>query len=67
MVIIKEQSRDSSIGTAPGYGLGDLRSRVRFPAGVENFSLYHCVQNGSGAHPAPYPMDSILGCKVAEA
>jgi hypothetical protein len=39
--------------------LDDRGSRVRFPAGggVGNFSLHHhCVQNGSGAHPAFYPM-----------
>jgi hypothetical protein len=39
-----------------GYGLDDLSSRVRFPAGAGNFSLHHRVQNGSGAHPASYPM-----------
>jgi hypothetical protein len=27
-----------------------------FPAGAGNFSLHHRVQNGSGAHPASYPM-----------
>jgi hypothetical protein len=31
-------------------------SRVRFPAGTGNFSLHCRVQNGSGAHPASYPM-----------
>jgi hypothetical protein len=31
-------------------------SRFRFPAGAGNFSLHHRVQNGSGAHPASYPM-----------
>jgi hypothetical protein len=31
-------------------------SRVRFSAGTGNFSLHHRVQNGSGAHPAPYPV-----------
>jgi hypothetical protein len=39
-----------------GYGLDDRGSRVRFPAGAGNFSLHHRVQNGSGAHPASYPM-----------
>jgi hypothetical protein len=57
-----EQSRDSSVGIALGYGLDDRSSRVRFPA--ENISLHHRVQNGSGAHPASYPMatrGSFLG------
>jgi hypothetical protein len=30
--------------------------RLRFPAAAGNFSLYHRVQNGAGAHPASYPM-----------
>jgi hypothetical protein len=29
---------------------------VRFPAVAGNFSLHYRVQNGSGAHPASYPM-----------
>jgi hypothetical protein len=29
---------------------------VRFPAGAGNFSLNHRIQNGSGAHPASYPI-----------
>jgi hypothetical protein len=39
-----------------GYGLDDRGSRVRFRAGAGNFSLHHRVHNGSGAHPASYPM-----------
>jgi hypothetical protein len=39
-----------------GYGLYDRGSRVRFPAGAGDFSLHHCVKNGSGAHPASYPL-----------
>jgi hypothetical protein len=31
------KSRDSSIGIALGYGLDDLGSRVRLPAGAGNF------------------------------
>jgi hypothetical protein len=50
------KSRDSSVGIALGYGLDDLGSRVRFPAGAGNFFLHHRVQNGSGAHPDSYPM-----------
>jgi hypothetical protein len=57
-------------GITLGYGLDDQGSRVRFPAGVENFALHHRVQNGSGAHPASYPMGtrgSFLGGKAAGA
>jgi hypothetical protein len=39
-----------------GYRLDDRGSRVRISAGAGNFSLRHRVQNGSGAHPASYPM-----------
>jgi hypothetical protein len=55
---------------ALGYGLDDRGSRVRFQAGAGNFSLHHRVQNGSGAHPASYPMGtggSFLGDKAAGA
>jgi hypothetical protein len=31
-------------------------SRVRFTAEAGNFSLHRRVQNGSGAHPASYPV-----------
>jgi hypothetical protein len=31
-------------------------SGVRVPAGAQNLSLHHRVHNGSGAHPASYPM-----------
>jgi hypothetical protein len=37
-------------------GLDDRVSRIRFPAGAGNFSLHHCVQTGSGAHLASYPV-----------
>jgi hypothetical protein len=53
-----ERSCDSSVGIALGYGLDDRGSSVRFPAGAGNFSLHPRVQNGSGAHPASYPMGS---------
>jgi hypothetical protein len=65
-----EKSRDSSVGRALGYGLDDRGSRVRFLAGAGNFSLHHRVQNGSGAHPASYPMGtrgSFPGSKAAGA
>jgi hypothetical protein len=63
-------SRDSSVGIALGYKLNDRGSRVRFPAGAGNFSLHHCVHNGSGAHPASHPMGtrgSFPGSKAAGA
>jgi hypothetical protein len=53
-----------------GYGLDDRGSRVRIPAGTGNFSLHHRVRNGSGAHPASYPMGtrgSFPGGKAAGA
>jgi hypothetical protein len=45
----------ASVGIALGYGLDNRSSRIPFPAGAGNFSLYHSVQNGSGAHLASYP------------
>jgi hypothetical protein len=54
----KRFSKDSSVGIALCYGLDDRGSRFRFPAGAENFSLNHRVQNGSGTHPASCPMGS---------
>jgi hypothetical protein len=63
-----KESRDSSVDIALGYGLDDRGSRVRFPAGGENFSLHHRVQNDSGAHPVSYPMGtrgSFPGGKAA--
>jgi hypothetical protein len=65
-----KKGSDNSVGIALGYGLDDLSSRVRFPAGAGNFSLHHRVQNGSGAHPASHPMgtrDSFPGGKAAGA
>jgi hypothetical protein len=63
------KSRDSSVGITLGYGLDDRCSRVRFPVGAGNVFL-HRVQNGSGAHPASYPMGtrgSFPGNKAAGA
>jgi hypothetical protein len=50
--------------------LDNQGSRVWFPVGAGNFSLYHHVQNSSGAHPASYPMgtrESFLWGKAATA
>jgi hypothetical protein len=48
--------RDSSVGIALGYGLDDRGSRFRFSAGAGNFSLHRGIRNGSGTHPASYPV-----------
>jgi hypothetical protein len=48
-----KMSRDSSVVTALGYWLDDCGG------GAGNFSLHHRVQNGSGAHPASYPMGTM--------
>jgi hypothetical protein len=48
----------------------DRGSRVGFPEGGGDFSLHHRVHNGSGVHPASYPMgtrDSFPGDKEAGA
>jgi hypothetical protein len=63
----KLKSRDSSVGIALGSELDDRGSTVRFPARAGNFSLYHRIQNCSGAHPPSYPMGirgSFLGVKL---
>jgi hypothetical protein len=38
------------------YGLDDRAIEVRSPTGAEDFSSSLCIQTGSGAHPASYPM-----------
>jgi hypothetical protein len=38
------------------YGLDDPVIEVRSPTEAEDFSSSPCVQTGSGAHPASYPM-----------
>jgi hypothetical protein len=38
------------------YGLDDQAIEVRSPTGAEDFSSSPCVQTGSGAHPASYPV-----------
>jgi hypothetical protein len=66
----KVQLSDGSVGIALGYRLEDRGSRVRFPAIAGNFSLHHCVQNGSGTHQPSCPMDtrgSFPGGKAAGA
>jgi hypothetical protein len=38
------------------YGLDDRVIEVRSPTGAEDFSSSPCIQTGSKAHPASYPM-----------
>jgi hypothetical protein len=62
------RSCDSSVSIALGYRLDGWSSRVGYLVGTGNFSLYHGVQDGSGAHPASYPMGtggSFPGGKAA--
>jgi hypothetical protein len=64
------KSLGSSVGRELGYRLDDRGSRVRFPVGAGNFALHHRVQNGSGAHPASYPVNTggtFPGDKAADA
>jgi hypothetical protein len=44
------------ISIVSDYGLDDRVIEVRSPTGAEDFSSSHCVQTGSEAHPAPYPV-----------
>jgi hypothetical protein len=46
----------SSGSIVSDYGLHDRVIGVRSPTGAEDFSSSPCVQTGSGAHPASYPM-----------
>jgi hypothetical protein len=58
----------SSVGITLGYGPDDWGSRFRFLAGAGNISLHHRLQNGSGVHPASYPLGtrgSFPGGKAA--
>jgi hypothetical protein len=55
--------------TAQWYSAG-LRAgwlEVRVPAEAGNFSLHHCVQTGSGAHPTSYPMGTKGSCPGGKA
>jgi hypothetical protein len=47
--------RSSSGSIVSDYGLDDWAIEVRSPT-VSDFSSSPCVQTGSGAHPASYPM-----------
>jgi hypothetical protein len=67
MDIAERGSRGSSGSIVSDYGLDDRVIEVRSLTGVEDFSSSTCVQTGSGAHPASYPMGtggSFLGGKA---
>jgi hypothetical protein len=57
------RGRDSSVSIALGYGLDDGGSWVQFLARAGNFPLHHCIQTGSGAHPASHSGALPLGVK----
>jgi hypothetical protein len=61
---------DNSVGIVLGYWLDDQGSRVQFLVGAGNFSVHHCIQISSGAHPASHCMGtrgSFPGSKAAGA
>jgi hypothetical protein len=51
-----QSSRVSSGSIVSDYGLDDRAIGVRSPAGAKDFSSILCVQTGSWAHPASFPM-----------
>jgi hypothetical protein len=53
-------SRGSSGSIVSDYGLDDQAIEVRSPTGAD-FSSSPCVQTGSGANPASYPMGTERG------
>jgi hypothetical protein len=50
---IWKKSRDSSVGTALGYGLDDRGPRVRFPAGMRIFLLTTAFRTVLGSTQPP--------------
>jgi hypothetical protein len=53
---MQHRSQGSSGSIVSDYGMDDRAIGVRSPAGAKDFSSSLCVQTGSGAHPASYPM-----------
>jgi hypothetical protein len=51
-----EMSQGSSGSIVSDYGLDVRAIGVRSPAQAKDFSSIHCVQTGSGAHPASCTM-----------
>jgi hypothetical protein len=68
LYIARTRSRDSVVGIATGYWLGDRGVWSSSPVRAKNF--LHVVQIVSGVHPTSYPMGikgSFSGSKAAEA
>jgi hypothetical protein len=64
---MQKGSQGSSGSIVSDYGLDEQAIEVQSPTGAEDFSSSPCVQTGSGAHPATYPMGtrgSFPGGKV---
>jgi hypothetical protein len=53
VVDMNKMSRDSVVVIATGWPTEELEFESRQ---VQEFSLFHVVQTGPGAHPASYPM-----------
>jgi hypothetical protein len=53
---LDSKSRGSSGSIVSDYGLDDRAIEIRSPTGAGDFSSSPCIQTGSGAHPASYPM-----------
>jgi hypothetical protein len=51
-----DRAGGSSVSIVFDYGLDDQAIGVPSPAEAKDFSSSLCVQTGSGAHPASYPM-----------
>jgi hypothetical protein len=58
--LIIDREPGSSVSTVSGYGLDDRAIEVRSPAEAKDISSNLCVQTGSGAHQASYPMGTGL-------
>jgi hypothetical protein len=50
------RKRGSSVSIASAYRLDDWAIEVRYQAETRHYSSNLCVQTGSGAHPASYPV-----------
>jgi hypothetical protein len=54
-----QQSRDSSVGTALGYGLDNRGSRFRFPAGAKIFFFTTASRPALGREADHSPSSSV--------